>query len=332
MGKSRAPAPPDPRDTSAASTSTNLATAIGNSFLTNVNEVTPYGTRTFTPTGSYTVNDPYSGVNMDVPRFTVETQLSPHGQRLQDLTNQTETNLAGLAADQSGFLRDYTGQPFQYNPGQHEEWALGIYSGLNNPEIDRQRETLRSRLINQGITQGSEAWNREMGRFDTSQMDSRNRFLLDSYNTGMQTALTERNQPLNEIIGLMSGSQVQQPNFQTGVNVNPAPTTDNASIIANNYNQQLAAWQQNQAATGAMLGGLGNVAGGLFMLSDERAKEDKKKIAETEDGLGIYSYRYKGSPTTQIGLMAQEVKKKKPNAVATRPDGLMMVNYEKATA
>jgi hypothetical protein len=88
----------------------------------------------------------------------------------------------------------------------------------------------------------------------------------------------------------------------------------------------MQAWQQNQAAMGGLFSGLG----GLFSLSDERAKTDKEKIAETKDGLGIYSYRYKGSPRTEIGLMAQEVAKKRPNAVRKGQDGLMRVNYGEA--
>jgi hypothetical protein len=116
------------------------------------------------------------------------------------------------------------------------------------------------------------------------------------------------------------------PNFMTGANVSGAPTTDNASIIGNYDNGKMAAWQANQAATGSMIGGLG----GLFALSDERAKTDKDKIGETKDGMGIYSYRYKGTPQKQIGLMAQEVKKKKPQAVRKGADGLLRVDYAEA--
>ena len=39
-----------------------------------------------------------------------------------------------------------------------------------------------------------------------------------------------------------------------------------------------------------------------------------------------------GVDKMQVGLMAQDVKKKKPQAVRTRPDGLMEVNYKKALA
>lgn len=89
------------------------------------------------------------------------------------------------------------------------------------------------------------------------------------------------------------------------------------------------------------LGGLGNLAKGLgglgsfsslFALSDERAKEDIKRVGKTDDGQNIYTYRYKSGGPMQMGLMAQEVMKRKPEAVARHESGLLMVDYAKATA
>jgi hypothetical protein len=337
MGRSKhdSPEPTDPRETSAASTATGVSTALANAYLQNMNEVTPDGTRTFNKTGSESVFDLYTGQSYDVPRFTVETTLSPEQQAIKGQTDAAELNLASLANNQSGFLNDYMAQPFSYDPGQHENWALGLYEDLNSGKVDDSREALRSQLANQGIAMGSEAYDRAMGNFDTSQMDSRNRFLLDSYNTGLQTAKVERDQPLNEISALLSGSQVAMPNFASGVGVNAIPTTDNASIIANYDNAVMNQWQQNQAATGTTLSGLGGLfkgIGAISSLSDIRAKEDVRKIAETADGLGIYSFRYKGSPKTEIGLIAQEVQAVKPQAVHERPDGFLAVDYGEALA
>ena len=101
-----------------------------------------------------------------------------------------------------------------------------------------------------------------------------------------------------------------------------APQTDDETPKKKRRGASVMAW----ILMAMLIGGLG----GLFALSDERAKEDKKKIGKTKDGLGIYSYRYKGDPETRIGLMAQEVAKKKPGAVATRRDGLMAVDYREA--
>ena len=81
----------------------------------------------------------------------------------------------------------------------------------------------------------------------------------------------------------------------------------------------------------ALLGGLMGIgASAAFKYSDRRLKKDIKKIGKTNDGQSLYSYKYKGSNEPQIGLMAQEVKKRDPSAVVTTPSGLMMVNYDKA--
>jgi len=160
------------------------------------------------------------------------------------------------------------------------------------------------------------------------QNDAYNQLLLQGRGQAAQELMAEDSQRINQIGALMSGGQVSQPNFMSGASVNGIQGTDNAAIIANADNAALNSWQQSQAAMGSAIGGIG----GLFSLSDERAKEDKQKIGETEDGMGIYSFKYKGKPKTEIGLMAQEVKKKKPGAVKKRPDGLFAVDYGKALA
>lgn len=334
MGGSNAPAPTPPTETSAASTSTNVSTAIANAYMQNMNEVTPYGTKSFDKTGSESIFDPYTGMTYEVPRFTVSTDLSEQGQGLQSANQVTEMNLANLAADQSGFLGDYMRDPFQYGTGEHEKWALDLYDNVNGQSLSDQQEQMRQTLANQGISAGSDVYAKQMAALTQGQNTARDKFLLDTYQTGMNTALTERNQPINEIIGLMSGSQVQQPTFQTASNVNAMPTTDNAAIIGNYDNALMNQWASQQGAAGSMFSAAGGLFSGLgslgLTLSDERAKDDKEKIGETEDGLGIYSFRYKGSPKTEIGLMAQEVKKKKPKAVAKTASGLMAVNYEEA--
>ena len=90
----------------------------------------------------------------------------------------------------------------------------------------------------------------------------------------------------------------------------------------------------------AGLGGLGNLFGGLgkFMgaggfaslFSDERLKENIKPVGKSHDGQNIYQYNYKDDPLkrTTLGLMAQEVEKRRPEAVTRDPfSGFKMVNY-----
>lgn len=86
-------------------------------------------------------------------------------------------------------------------------------------------------------------------------------------------------------------------------------------------------------SVGSILGGIGSILGGLgpFFLSDERAKEDIEPVGALHDGQTVYSYRYKGDPRTQIGLLAQEVERRHPDAVRRHPTGMRMVDYRRAT-
>jgi len=77
--------------------------------------------------------------------------------------------------------------------------------------------------------------------------------------------------------------------------------------------------------------GLGTSLLGFMTPSDERLKENMEPIGKTFDGQNLYKYNYKGDPRTQIGLSAQEVEKRNPNAVYRRDDGMRVVDYNDAT-
>ncbi len=80
----------------------------------------------------------------------------------------------------------------------------------------------------------------------------------------------------------------------------------------------------------AGLGALGKAAPFFSLLSDERAKEDIRPVGKLDNGLTVHAYRYKGDPTPQIGLLAQEVAEKRPEAVKMGGDGLLRVAYDLA--
>lgn len=82
-------------------------------------------------------------------------------------------------------------------------------------------------------------------------------------------------------------------------------------------------------STGQIIGA-GLSAASLF-LSDRRAKEDIHQIGKTNDGQPIYRFRYKGDPTHHIGLIAQEVEKKHPEAVHSGFGPMKVVDVRAAT-
>jgi hypothetical protein len=81
-----------------------------------------------------------------------------------------------------------------------------------------------------------------------------------------------------------------------------------------------------------ILGGVSGIAGLVGAFSDRRLKTDIQKVGKTHDDQNIYSYRFKGSNVPQIGLMADEVETKTPEAVERDPaTGYKRVRYDKAT-
>lgn len=321
----KAPKPTDPKETAAASTGTNIGTAITNAWLTNPNQIGPGGSQTLSQSGTTQYTDPYTGQTYDIPQFTSEITLDPTQQAIFDARGEAGLNQAQLASDLSAQVRDQLSGGFSLGNEEVESRLFDLGSRRLEPLFAQRDEDLRSRLASQGLKVGTAAYDRELSRLEQQENDAYNQLLLTGRGQAVSEQLAEDNQRLGQLSALLSGGQVETPNFRAN-SISGAPTTDVASIIANNDQQRMNAWQQNQAAIGSTLSGLG----GLFSLSDERAKTDKEKIGETEDGMGIYSFKYKGSPKTEIGLMAQEVSRKRPGAVRKGRNGLMHVNYEEA--
>lgn len=297
-------------------------------MMGNVNEFTPDGRKTIKQTGTFNYTDPYTHQQYNIPQFTSWQQLSGINRKIKNQSDHAKLGLSSLANQQAGFLQDYMGKPFEFDDQKHTQWATDLYNKINGPGMQREQDANRSRLSNMGLSLGSEAYNNEMNRVGDNQNHARDQFMLDSYGQDFATQKALRDQPLNEINALMSGSQIS-PFSWANPSMPRIPTTDNAGIIGNYDQQRMQAAQAN----GASLGGLFSGIGSLFSLSDKRVKKDVKKVGTAKNGLGIYSYRYidEGSDAPiRIGLMAQEVEKKKPEAVATGADGLKRVNYEGA--
>lgn len=78
----------------------------------------------------------------------------------------------------------------------------------------------------------------------------------------------------------------------------------------------------------SQIAGVGLTAASLF--SDERVKEDVEPVGATFDGQPIYKFRYKGDPAMRMGLMAQDVEQRHPEAVGN-VGGIKTVDYDQAT-
>ena len=323
------PKPPNPATVAAAQTGSNQQTALYETMLNMQNQITPQGTLSWTQNGTWQHTDPVTKKTMTVPRFTATQQLSPEEAALYRQQQQFDARYNQMAIDQAGRVKDTLSTPFQYNPGVHEKWAGGIYDEMNRDAIRQAEDELRTSLNNRGLNIGTEAYDRGMRDFYEGNQRARSGFMLDSYGTGLNTALTMRNQPLQEGLSLMGGGQVSQPSWVSGPS-SGVGMTDVAGIYGSNYNQQLArAAQQNQQNAGlwGALGQLGGAALGGWMASDKRAKKGLQRLGmDEESGLPVSRWAYKGGDMEHETPLAQDVEEKYPEAVED-DGGVKMVNW-----
>jgi hypothetical protein len=259
----KAPAPPDPRETSAAQTGTNIGTAVANNTMGLMDQDTPYGNLSYSTQGYETYKDPYTGESYEIPRYKATQTLNGQQQATLDQNQAAQYNLGALANERSEFLRDYLPNS-EAATDQIDSKLYDLGAKRLDPRFAQARDTAHTRLANQGITQGSEAYNREMDLLGNQENDAYNQLLLN----GRGQAMSEVNMPLNQITALLSGSQVSNPNTPQ-TSPQGAATTDVAGMINNNYSQQMQNYntqmQQHQSLMGGMFGlGAAGITGGMF--------------------------------------------------------------------
>ena len=322
MGK-KAPKAPDPYATAAAQGGMNRDTAITQMQLNSGTQVNPWGTVSTEQTGQNSFVDS-QGKTVYTPKFTQTTTLSPEQQAIFNQSQAAEGNLAGIANEQSAFLKDYLNKPFEFNNQDAEQWAFDLASPRIRQNQMQAEDTLRSTLANKGIREGSAAWNAEMSRMTNANTDQMNQLALTGRGQAFAEAMATRNQPINEITALLAGSQVSNPAQMSGA----MPQTgvagvDYTGLVRDKFQADTAEYQNK-------MGGLfGLASAGIGLFSDERLKTEIKRVGTLDNGLPVYSYKYKAGGPTQIGLIAQDVEKVNPSAVGER-DGYKTVRYDLA--
>lgn len=149
---------------------------------------------------------------------------------------------------------------------------------------------------------------------------------------GVSEAFALRNQPLNEITALLSGSQVSNPAQMSGATPQTSVAgTDLSGLVQQDYANRMNAYQNQMGGLfglgGSILGAAGSAGGFGALFSDERLKVDVQRVGATDGGLPIYTYRYAWGGPVQMGVMAQDVEKVDPAAVSTHASGFKMVDY-----
>lgn len=109
------------------------------------------------------------------------------------------------------------------------------------------------------------------------------------------------------------------------------------NLISNIYGTQMQGWAARQNSSSGIGGALGSIMGGVGSLygsgifSDTRLKYDIRPVGTAASGVGLFTYRYLGEGKLRFGLMAQDVEKVRPDAVAM-VGGYRAVDYSHALA
>ena len=331
MGKSSSPTPPNPQATAAAQASANQDAVRESALVSQINQVTPYGSLQYT--GS-----------VGEPDRTAWQTLAPAQQQILNQSNQAAMQRGEIANNQLGQVAETLSTPFDINSlgptptADPQAWQRAYDSIIqrNQPQADQQRAALETQLANQGIDLGSEAYRNAYDIYNRGQND----FALGAqgqamgqqqadfglqqgaYNQALQSALTGRQVPLNELAALMSGQQVQQPQFVNSGQYNVAPG-DIMGATYGNYNAEANQAAANNQGLYDLLGSAAMAA--AYGWSDRRLKRDIVRVGE-RNGLPLYFWRYLWG-ALGMGHMADEVRIPHPSAVIRMPNGFDAVNY-----
>jgi hypothetical protein len=102
-----------------------------------------------------------------------------------------------------------------------------------------------------------------------------------------------------------------------------------ASRAAANAASNAASRAASHAASKAASAAASNAASHISVPSDIRLKQDIVPLSRTADGLQLYRYRYIGGDAVYVGVMAQEVAERVPDAVTLGEGGYLQVDYGK---
>lgn len=295
MGGKSSP-PPAPDYTAAAK-----QTAAGNAQQAQIaqygsmtNQVTPYGTVTYTPkqVGSTAGGDP-------LMQWTQTVNMTPQQQAMFDQNQAINQQLGNVAQQGIGYVQTALNKPLSLDqmqalqsPGQIQQQASdAAYANATkylDPQFQRQQQSLESQLANQGITRGSEAWNNAMQQQDMAKQQAyegaRNQAYLQglqgagqTYQQGMGTRqqqiseaqLLQQN-PLNMLNAVRTGQQMQVANMPQVGTSSPAPLQqvagpDLLGATQGMYNAQLGASNAANAGQAGMMQGVAGLASAAAM-------------------------------------------------------------------
>jgi hypothetical protein len=263
------PSPPPAPDYTGAANATaqgNLDAARVAAKANRLNQYTPYGSITYT-----------NGINGDQDQWRMDTSLNPAGQKIFDANQNIQTGLLDSAQTGIGAVQKTlnngggidTSQLARTTVNPQETGQDAILRRIQ-PQLDRDRESLRTQLVNSGFQEGSEGYNRAMDQANRQANDAYSQAALQGIGLGQQArqqGIQEQaylaDRPLNVVNALRTGNQTQLPQFQQTPNQTTTAGPDLLGAANMQYGQQMNAFNAQNANNANMMGGLLSLGGKL---------------------------------------------------------------------
>jgi len=257
----------------------------------------------------------------------------------QNKANQTNW-LYGQAGDQGRVGQAYN----QWQQGMQPYMDGSFLDPMNNPQMKEMLDLVGNNAFNKvnsafagaGRTLTGNAYGQKAAARGVA--EAQLPVLFDQFNKQQQM----QQQALGQLLPMAQGATDAQGLYgaqagEMGQNAIDARNYSGERLI--DLDQQIKSMPYEDIALiasilypGAGLGGTSNTDSKgtsktkTSFFSDRRLKENIREIGETYDGQKIYAYNHIGSEKTQIGLMADEVQKVKPEAISMKA-GFYMVDY-----
>ncbi|TCN29104.1 endosialidase-like protein [Sinorhizobium americanum] len=306
----------------------------------NVKQVTPDGSLSYSYT-TQKWTDPLSGNVYDLPVATATQNLSEMQQKIKDQNDVASLNLATLATSQSSRLNDLLGKPMNISKApvagdpsklrlpQYQQFAAGpkLQTSIGNagditrsyetdfdtstyenalmarlnPQLERDRAALETRLANQGLQPGSEAYNRAIDEAGRTSNDARIAAVL---NAGQEQTR-------------LANVANQKASFENAAQAQAYGQALQNADFGNNANQQM--YQNGQSATAA------NNA-----LQDQSFNAQQAQINAQNTARSNYlneQYASRNQPINEIAALLSGAQVTSPNFVQTQGQSIQPVDY-----
>lgn len=321
-----------------------------NAWLSSlINQQGPWGSVQYQQSGTTPSGNP------------IMTAITKYAPGVQALFDQLLGN-KGVAGKQAGDLlinRNYGAENPENVVGNLSQGITGgimdQWKSFHTPFFQQAKDRLHTQLSNRGLVPGQPAYDAAMRELDTNQGLTINNLIgtVGSKAYELASGLYKMPAELAMLLGQFGSPASATQDFTSHLPQMQPPNLIGAQ--ANMAQQMNDIWKAQTQKYGDLWGGIGKIgssvlggwasspSGGsaitsamnlipsMFALSDARYKTDIVPMGTRINGIPVYSFRFPWETRRRLGMLAQEVEKVMPDAVAV-VDDVKFVDYAKTLA